>query len=285
MAIQPIPLTFQNLSCRSIFLQPHPDDICFSLAGFASRQVNGLLVTVCSVTSWVHPEAVPARPSPEAVTELRKTEDQNFAVASGLSLHVLALPEAPLMDWKPFDASRTMENRRRLEGPILAELNQIAETEKAGDRPWLFCPVGIGGHIDHLAVRHTIVSHRADLSRRFRIAFYEDLHYASRFQVRMAGLARFFVKTRGMKLKRWVFPLDQASIKAKLGLIGQYKSQMAKPPADLGDYSPATWSRTKPHEAIWTAEEPPEGFRPVLQSELVECLARLRAKLKSKTRT
>ena len=265
------------MSCNSVFLQPHPDDICFSLAGFTSKQREVLVVTVFSITSWVSPEAVPERPSHEAVTALRKAEDQAFAAASGLDLQFMEVVEAPLVGWEPFEPSWINDNQKRIAGPLMAALAHIAQAQPAGDRPWLFCPAGIGGHIDHLALRGTLLLHGAQLAQQFRIAFYEDLHYASRFRTRRDGLADFFAATRGRNLRRFVYPLDDSSITRKRGLIACYGSQIARAPSDLSGYSPSTFPHSAPHEAIWTVEQPPDGFKVAPWFEAGEFLAKRRA--------
>ncbi len=267
-----------------VFLQPHRDDICFSLGAFAARQIGSLMITICTVSDWVHPQAVPVRPSQEDVTSMRKVEDQAFADDAGLASHFFALPEAPIMGWSPWDLSRAIENQQRVETPLLAELARIAPGKTAAERPWLFCPAGIGGHVDHVAVLFTVLSHAEELSRHFRIAFYEDLHYASRWRARMTGLARFFAETKETRLKRWIFPLDEYAINRKLQLITHYGSQIPEAPSDLSDYAPSTLPGFRPHEAIWTAEQPPDGFRLAPQGEVEEFLGRKLAKLRRSNR-
>ncbi len=219
------------------------------------------MVTVFPIASWVHPAAVPMQPSSEEVTKLRMAEDRSFAADAGLSPHFMDLPGASNIGWGSFNLSRLTENFARVEAPLIEELNSIAGSKQAGDRPWLFCPAGIGGHVDHVAVRNIVMAHAEDLSRHFRIAYYEDLHYASRFRARILGLARLFNSAGCRSLKRSVFKLDAASIARKCGLIAHYASQIRVRPTDLGEYSPATLPTLGSHEAIWSAEKPPKDFQ------------------------
>lgn len=279
MSSSPVSSSPRQTPFEAVFLQPHRDDICFSLGAFAARQRNGLMLTIFTVSAWVHPKVFKVRPSSDEITKMRMAEDQAFADDARLTLGSMALPEAPLMGWRSRDLTRALENHKRIELPLLAELMKMADHRRGVDRPWLFCPATIGGHVDHAAALFTVLSNIRELSRHFRIAFYEDLHYASRWRVRMAGLTRFFAETQDLKLKRWIFPLDENSIKRKCALIAHYGSQIARAPTDLGDYSPSTIPRSPPHEAIWTAEQPPEGFRIAPPIEMGESLARLLAKL------
>lgn len=57
-------------------------------------------------------------------------------------------------------------------------------------RPWLFCPAGIGDHVDHVAVRTVIAGHLDALGHSYRVAFYEDLHYAADPEKRRLGPER-----------------------------------------------------------------------------------------------
>ena len=252
--------TGQYTTLDAIYLQPHSDDICFSLGARAARCHSGLMVTIFSLANWVERRAIPIRPSPEEVTKLRIAEDRAFAEDAGLDVYFMGLPGASNLGWKSFDLSRLADNRKRVEAPLLAELDRLSQVGENGERPWLFCPAGIGRHVDHVAVRNVVADHRDQLSQHFRIAYYEDLHYSSRHRVRIIGLARLFV-CAGDALRRWAFVLDRADVEKKRQLISHYASQIKTPTTNLRSYSPAVNFSYVPHEAIWTTEEPPADFR------------------------
>lgn len=262
---QAVPISL-HMPGQDVFLQPHSDDICFSLGAFAARPIRGLMLTIFPVARWVHPAAFTVAPSPEEVTQLRKAEDQTFGHDAGLSVQFMTLPGASNLGYSSFELSRVAENRERVQGPLMETLRQIASAHPKIVRPWLFCPAGIGGHVDHVAVLQTIASHAAELSCQFRIAYYEDLHYASRWRSRVAGLIRLLSVTHGTRLQRFIFEVDADLAIRKRNLIAHYASQIEAPPSDLTDYCPATIPRSRPHEAIWTEELPPDGFAPAAQA-------------------
>jgi LmbE family N-acetylglucosaminyl deacetylase len=243
----------------NVYLQPHSDDVCFSLADTA-RHAPGALVTVLPRSPWVHPAAVPHRPTVDEVTALRIAEDRTFAAAAGLTPYFLDLPEAAGMGWRPFDRSRLADNVARIGGPLTAHLRQLADAAEPGRRPWLFCPAGIGGHVDHLAVRDVVIAARPELSRVFRIGFYEDLHYASQRKLRAAGLARLFGHLGSTGLTRWVRDIGADAAAFKVASIAGYATQHRRPPTDLAEFSPATFPSSPPHEAVWTTDGAPDGF-------------------------
>lgn len=43
-------------------------------------------------------------------------------------------------------------------------------------RTWLFAPMGVGDHFDHLVVLHALIAHLPRVSERYELLFYEDPH-------------------------------------------------------------------------------------------------------------
>jgi hypothetical protein len=116
---------------------------------------------------------------------------------------------------------------------------------------FLFCPAGIGGHVDHVATMTIVAGALPELLRRYRVLFYEDLHYASDWRDRQVGLLRLFAAVRDRRGTRFVFNLG-TDADAKLGLIRLYRSQFAQLPGDCRRYSPAVDGAADTlHEAVW----------------------------------
>jgi len=242
-------------AAMDVYLQPHSDDVCFSLGALAHRRRAGNLLTVFSISSYVERPGKPL--SPEEVTTIRKAEDTAFAAACGLKARFLDLKCCSILRRGAFDLGWVGENARRTETALLGALLALAE-RVPGRRPWLFSPSGIGGHVDHLAVRMVIVRHFERLSALYRVGFYEDLPYASEpyapgGRLRQLGLDRLVAGLPGRKLIRHVQPLGDA-VETKLALIRLYASQFAETPASLDRFTPATRAEDPPHEAIWSDE-------------------------------
>lgn len=264
---------------HAVFLSPHHDDICFSLGALAHRLQAGVLLNVFSRTGHVArvdmaPKDLAARfeggspdtrslgqsPRSDAaeawvnwVTELRRSEDQAFADTCGLRRVELGLPEAPLRAQDPFKGRASAKDAVDVETALLKALTELAPAPK-GPRPWLFCPAGIGGHIDHLLVRDAILKPLGELQRMYRVAFYEDLHYASHRLKRWPGLVSLRDAARPLDLSRIKLPvLDGAD--QKLQLVQLYASQLTPQLMDIACYSPPTLLRAGFHEAVWVVSE------------------------------
>jgi hypothetical protein len=248
-----------NQTSTDIYLQPHSDDICFSLGLFAYRRHSGTLLTVFPISNYVPSRAGATTPSKEWITKARMAEDAAFAEACGLENRLLELEGASERGQYPFNSGWVRENLQRIESPLLDVLlkTSIAPGSSTA-RPWLFCPCGIGGHIDHVAIRTLINQNFDRLSQNYRIGFYEDLHYASSAAARSVGLSNLWQEARGRNLRRYVFPLGE-DVAKKLALIQLYRSQFVVMPQSIEQYTPAVEPANSPHEAIWSDEpmEPP----------------------------
>lgn len=248
-----------NLTSTDIYLQPHSDDICFSLGVFAYRRHSGILLTVFPISNYVPPRLGATTPSKEWITRTRMAEDAAFAEACGLDNRLLELEGACELGQQPYNFGWVGENLQRIKSPLLDALLKAPPAGKSSSvRPWLFCPCGIGGHIDHVAIRMLVNQNFDQLSQSYRIGFYEDLHYASSAAARSVGMNNLWQEARGRNLRRYVFPLGE-DVAKKLALIQLYKSQFLILPQSIEEYTPAVEPANPPHEAIWSGKpiEPP----------------------------
>jgi LmbE family N-acetylglucosaminyl deacetylase len=246
----PFPLT-DTITPADVFISPHFDDVCFSLGALAAARRAGVVLTVCSQSKHVENySAMPADPQElaRAVSSLRCAEDAHFAERCGLRQVCLGLAEATLRGRKPFDAAMAAVDLPLFEQPLIEALVALRR-EQASVRPWLFCPTGIGGHVDHVAIRLAVVRYLRELSTQYKIGFYEDLPYASRLRRRLRAVAALRANTPG--LRRRIVRVDAGD---KLALVRLYASQFATPPSDLKRFTPALLRPAAPHEAIWTSE-------------------------------
>jgi hypothetical protein len=230
-----------------VFLSPHRDDVCFSLGGLAMR-TGGHLISLFTESQYtVNTAGDFSKATIERVTHIRRLEDQLFISRCRMKESELHWPEAPLRGYNPFDGQERKAELVKF-GPQLLELLHAIGRGRANRRPWLFCPMGIGDHRDHLLIRDIIVTYRPDLEALFKIGFYEDLHYASQSNRRTAGLVHFWAAL-GQRLIRNALPLGERA-PLKLTLIRSYASQFHTPPNSLDRFTPAI-PDTYPHEAVW----------------------------------
>lgn len=237
-------------SAQDIYLAPHSDDIAFSLGHFSKARGQGRLVTVFSRSHFTLRPGL-AGLSVEEVTQMRLAEERRFAEICGLTHDDFGLPEAPLRGFAPMDHAKAEQALPALEPAILLRLLALGEPRAPRDGPWLFTPVTMRGHLDHVILLLIIARHRQALTRRFRLAFYEDLPYAARHRERVGGLARFHAMFGKRGWRRIAFPLGSGEAD-KLALLNLYASQHGEAPS-MSRFTPELWPLQRPHEAIWVS--------------------------------
>lgn len=235
-----------------VYLAPHSDDVCFSLGAFVHARQAGTLLTVFPRSGYHVPAAPGAPASIEEVARMRVAEDARFARACGLRAAYLGFTAAGARGGEqPFDAHRAPEVAERITRPLLAALVGPTIGRVPGAGPLLACPAGIGGHVDHVAVRLVVLRHLRLLEPWYRIGFYEDLHYASDARRRAAGLEALRQALPGRRLLRCVAPLDAGAQSLKMRLVALHASQLTERLRAPHAFTPATPRPSAPHEALW----------------------------------
>jgi len=239
-------------SDADLFLSPHSDDVCFSLGDLAARRGAGTLLTVYSRSRHIAGPAAKAA-SVDEVTARRLAEDAAFAAACNLAVEDLELSEAPLRGHRPFELDGLAREVETLEPLLLDRIRGLAARRKPPDRPWLFCPAGIGGHLDHAAIMTAIARNLDKLQAIYWVCFYEELPYASSVLTRSIGLRRLAQTLPQFTLTRRHWEMTDDG-KRKLDLVRLYASQFAAPPAHIAPFSPALYLAHAPHESVWTVQ-------------------------------
>jgi len=145
----------------------------------------------------------------------------------------------------PWDLGWVEENAARIETTLLKILLSSAPGQSPNPRPWLFAPSGIGGHVDHVAIRLIVTRHYDRAGQMYRLGFYEDLHYASDFAARRAGFAGLLQAVPGKALHRHAWPLGDA-VSRKLELIQLYAEPICRPAAFHRWLTPPRERRLRP---------------------------------------
>lgn len=240
-----------------IYLSPHNDDVCFSV-GQIARLTGGELVNAFSVSQYVAarltlPDAMDARI--EAITAIRRHEDRQFAIAAGLNRHDLGLSDPRIRGIQPFDLSNLEAEVDYLSARLLPFLLDMASGDRDRQRHSLYCPMGIGGHRNHVAMMTAVRNNHDVLVQCFDIHLYEDLHYASNPDARQNGLDYAGqIYGGGFELSSLVLELDPAAADRKMDWVNIYASQHAHPPG-LAEFSPASDLSAGPHETIWRVKQ------------------------------
>ena len=235
-----------------VYLSPHTDDVCFSIGHLAGRR-GGDLVNLFTLSRWAAMRMeLPADENEqvEVVSRLRRQEDQRFAHAAGLVRHDLGLQEAPLRGSEPFDLAHLDVDLAALSASLSSCLLAILPNDGGPDAASLYCPMGIGGHRDHVLTLLAVRDAYETLRRRCTVFLYEDLHYASVPHARDVGLQRAGQLFAGTRLSPIVEELQSHDVERKMQWIGLYASQHWRKPR-IADFTPASGMASGLHEIVW----------------------------------
>lgn len=238
-------------SPADLYLSPHSDDVCFSLGALTQRRRAGTLLTIYSRSRYQADPPVTSMMSADEVTAMRLAEDAAFAAACGLVTEDMGLDDSEMRGRPPFALDDAEQVSTRLQPLLLEQIFRLADRHKMAERPWLFCPSAIGGHVDHVAIMAVVAGNIDRLLETYRVCFYEDLYYASNLLQRSIGLrclARSLPQ-HTLYRRQWEIGSAQGN---KLDLVRLYRSQFKTLPTAIDAYSPALYIETVPHEAVWT---------------------------------
>lgn len=250
----------------NIFLSPHLDDICFSLVCTVHAVGGGTLINLFSRSRYVAEPYEPilasfeqeAPQTPESklekseiVSQVRRREDEAFCQRVGLERLDLGLDDADLRSHDPFsssDADRAID-ADQVSQVLMPALENLLEANRSQSIT-MFCPMGIGGHRDHLACLQAILQLPLNLRQQVQLLFYEDLHYSSNEEARRLGLQRFLQLASPGGWRKLPMRLTPTNMNWKMELIHLYNSQHYHP-LSIWDYTPADSSHWGAHEAVW----------------------------------
>ena len=228
-----------------IYLSPHFDDIAFSLGTFAARHPGGTLVNVFTRGAYVAATGTRVTVTPalvEQVSAARDAEDARFAAGAGLSRLALGAEEPMLRNRRVFDMAGLEDDAAQIRASLCEALDRLTADAPAD----VFCPAGIGRHINHLAVRAVALEWLGRRGAGSRLLFYEELPYAARLRRRWEGLMDLRAAAGG-RLVRHSWRVSSN----KLAQIGLYASQHRMPVTSFWRFSPAALWPIGPHEAVW----------------------------------
>ncbi len=158
----------------TVILAPHADDAAFSIGGLLLKSVLAPpidLVTVFGRSNYLRDFGFLA--SWRAVTLRRQQEDTRFATLVGCRLMYLELPEAGLRLAGSPPPIFTPPSEREIARAISVLHQSLAPLAPQ----YLLAPLGLGGHRDHLLVRHAAGQLSTALGA--LCIYYEDLPYAA----------------------------------------------------------------------------------------------------------
>ncbi len=200
-----------------LFLSPHYDDVCFSLAFVASKLTNLKLINIFTNSTYAKPHILTSLPQgidlASSVSQVRDREDAIFATRYNFERTNLVLDDAGLNGADPFDLNGIEEEHVALEKILLPVLKGKANK----DSPVIiFCPLAVGGHKNHTSVFNVIADHIPELENQgINVCFYEDLPYSSYRDMRLNRIEQLEGYLTVNKYKRFPLTLDNNSIVSK----------------------------------------------------------------------
>ena len=221
---------------RHLFISAHLDDTALSCGGTAHQlAAGGQSVWSATLCTGDTPPTWLASPAARRVHEewqlgdnpyvARRQEDLSACKVLGIKPIHLGLPDAvyrfnpagaPLytddfMSGKLVyqDLSRTLEETARALRMMLYEQIGLGDLQ-------LYCPLTLGGHVDHVLLRHAIESLQCVLN--LHILYYEDYPYGER------DLAQNNPVTRTMSPQ--IHALGAEDLDARIAAIQCYPSQL-----------------------------------------------------------
>lgn len=220
----------EDLAARAelIVLSPHLDDAALSVGGLlhraARRGARVEVVTMC--TAAFEPQRLARLPGwlrPAADLETRKAEDRAALGRLGAEPIWLELPDAACLLSRP--TRRALREPGRLAQPAFRARQARLEAALAGllgarPRAALLVPLGLGGHLDHLALcaAGLLAARGRDPTRLF---FYADVYAAL-----APGDPGSAPGAAGLALCGVPQALEAEDARAKLEAVACYASQL-----------------------------------------------------------
>ncbi|HKU75576.1 MAG TPA: PIG-L family deacetylase [Pyrinomonadaceae bacterium] len=166
-----------ELSCGTLLLAPHCDDIAFAIGGHLLHCALPGPVTIATVfTRSNYTLAHGFRNPADVVTAIRKSEERSFLDSIGAAWIDCDLPEGSLRGYSTLrEIFGGVKTHDAMVNQVDLVFREMLTCKRGG---MIGLPVGLGNHVDHLIVRDLakIVLEMQDIE----LFFYEELPYAVR---------------------------------------------------------------------------------------------------------
>jgi LmbE family N-acetylglucosaminyl deacetylase len=245
----------------AIFVSPHFDDICFSLAHTLPRMRLGhkTLINIFTRSDDVSNrdalkrlEGLKGKERIDTISRLRNEEDDAFAGKLGFEKINLDFEDADVVagtEREPGKHYGGIELEIQLVIERLAPLlRELAERERD---PVILAPLAVGKHRNHLGTFEAVVAIGKTLPPH-ALVFYEELPYAAAPAARDERLTELRPFLKRHRYERHPVPLDWDDLDRKCAEALKYQSQMD--PSNE-HFVIRTAGCREMHEALWVSGE------------------------------
>lgn len=150
-------------------MSPHYDDIAFSLS--SKIQTPGIILDVFTISNYVENES--CLEENLSASEVRKNEEMIFLKSNKLKHKILNFQDTR-MKGSPFSRYHEVPINTKLENDLLKTIYELNLKNKINT---IFCPLGVGKHLDHLQLFLIIQKHYKKLKKEFNVVFYAETPY------------------------------------------------------------------------------------------------------------
>lgn len=205
-----------------VYLSPHHDDICYSLGALVNQLQRGHLINIFTVSNYLANQNYTKNGE---ATLIRQAEDLEFVTKCDLTCRDLQLADAGITHGNSFDLRDLEIDLDALQHTLIDYLQQLGSSI-------IFCPMGIGGHRNHISTTQSILKNQKDLTQH-TFYYYVDMPYAARADIKDKGLSNFknLAKDQGYDIVEPAYSNIITDSQSKLDLIKLYASQYNRLPS------------------------------------------------------
>lgn len=213
---------------KIVILSPHADDAIFSLSGLMIKHLNNFEFHIINILGHqdftLYNDFADGKIESDFVHKEEKLAWLMLHIQNGVFLPFEDAAMRPCYSDRPIidsglDSKSIIHFEKELFENICFQINALIKTIKPAH---IFCPLGIGRHVDHIIVREAALANR-DLYK--TLCFYEESPYMISFD-KTGEINEVEINTQKKLKKRKIDISNEISEKRKL--LNLYKSQLKK---------------------------------------------------------
>jgi len=213
---------------KIVILSPHADDAIFSLSGLMIKYLNNFEFHIINIFGnqdfTLYNDFADDKIESNFVHKEERLAWFVLYIQNGVFLPFkdaamrLSYSDRPIIN-SDVDSKTIIHFEKELFEDICSQINALIKTIKPA---YIFCPLGIGRHVDHIIVREAAIANK-NLYK--TLCFYEESPYMISFD-RAGEINEVEIKTQKKLKKRKIDISNEISEKRKL--LNLYKSQLKK---------------------------------------------------------